>query len=126
MFSLISPGLLKQSPGDKPYRWLGDPDRSFDIFFWQDELGRAQRFQIWGEDRLWEWNADKGWKFGLSDPQSGAFSHYQSPTYRYAKKKYLQPLSELEKSISESSNDESLQPFLSVVLQEVKKLLPEE
>jgi len=126
MFSPISPKLLKHSQETEPFLWLRDAERSFDIFLWQDKSGRQVRFQIWNEDHLWEWKAQKGWKFGLNDPQNGAFSHYQSPTYRYAQKKYLEPLTELKKSIRENLKEKTLQPYLSVVLQEVEKLVPEE
>ena len=122
MFSMISSRLLKHAPGEKTYLWLRDAERAFDIFYWQDQSGHATRFQIWGEDHLWEWNADRGWKFGVSDPQNGAFKHLQSPTYRYARQKYLQPLQEVKISIRESLSDSALQPFLKTVLQEIEKL----
>ncbi len=85
MFYEIDPDLLKDKHLRGYTRWYRESRADIDLFVWQDEEHRILKFQLWDEDRLWEWERKKGWKFGSLDPESGAFKNYQSPVYHYEK-----------------------------------------
>jgi hypothetical protein len=82
MFQEIDPLLIKQPGPYSKKRWFRDAETECDLFLWQDESDRLQRFQFWYQDAVIEWNTSSGIRTGHIDVLSGSFVYYQSKTYR--------------------------------------------
>ncbi len=81
MFQEINPSYFKEPEPNKS--WFRDGENNCDLFIWKDQSQQIVRFQLWHEDILIEWEAGKGFRSGLLDPEVGAFRSYQSPSFRY-------------------------------------------
>jgi hypothetical protein len=82
MFHEIDPELIKQSSPLSIKRWFRDAEAECDLFLWQDDKNKLQRFQFKYQEALIEWDQLKGICTGHIDTLSGSFVHYQSIFFR--------------------------------------------
>ncbi len=82
MFHEIDPELIRQSNPLSVKRWFRDAEAECDLFLWQDEKNKLQRFQFRYQDAVIEWDQLKGIRTGHIDALSGSFIHYQSRLFR--------------------------------------------
>ena len=122
MFHEINPIYIKKQEDRPVYRWFQDASNNLDLYVWQDLNGRVNRFQLWNEQVLWEWEEQKGWRFGALDPATGAFRHYQAPVFRYLPLMHHQALQEIFSHMQRQQFQQSNE-IMAFIFEKIQALL---
>ncbi len=105
MFHEIDPALIKQSSPFSKKRWFRDAEAECDLFLWQDDRNKLQRFQFRYQDALIEWDHIKGIRTGHIDALSGSFIHYQSKLFRMHQNLDLEIIQGIKQMLTNKEDD---------------------